>query len=105
EALGVAALAEALPEGLDTLGGAGGLGCSGGEIQRVALARCWMSEAALWLMDEPTARLDRDAETAVLEALGRVAGRHTVIIATHAPAVIAAADTVARLEPARKVAA
>lgn len=83
----VAAFADALPEGLDTLLGDGGLGLSGGQVQRIALARIYLRDAGLILLDEPTAHLDAALEAAVLDDLQRFARGRTLIIATHSEAV------------------
>lgn len=82
-----------LPEGLDTLIGERGVGLSGGQAQRLALARVYLSDAPLVLLDEPTASLDQETEQFVLTALLALAqeGR-TLVIATHHPAVIAVAQ-------------
>ena len=81
-----------LPEGLDTLIGERGVGLSGGQAQRLALARVYLSNAPLVLLDEPTASLDQETEQFVMAALLELAqeGR-TLVIATHHPAVIAVA--------------
>ncbi|BBI62270.1 hypothetical protein HSBAA_35760 [Vreelandella sulfidaeris] len=64
-----------------------------GQAQRLALARVYLSNAPLVLLDEPTASLDQDTEQFVMSALLKLAqeGR-TLVIATHHPAVIAAAQ-------------
>lgn len=82
-----------LPEGLDTLIGERGVGLSGGQAQRLALARVYLSNAPLVLLDEPTASLDQETEQFVIAALLELAqeGR-TLVIATHHPAVIAVAQ-------------
>ncbi|MCP1328622.1 thiol reductant ABC exporter subunit CydD, partial [Halomonas sp. 707D4] len=83
---GLGELLEALPQGLETPLGERGVGLSGGQAQRLALARIYLSEAPLVLLDEPTANLDAGTEAVVVEALGRWAraGR-TLVIATHHP--------------------
>ncbi|MBF58333.1 thiol reductant ABC exporter subunit CydD [Halomonas sp. FeN2] len=82
-----------LPEGMDTLIGERGVGLSGGQAQRLALARVYLSNAPLVLLDEPTASLDQETEQFVMAALLKLAqeGR-TLVIATHHPAVIAVAQ-------------
>jgi ATP-binding cassette subfamily C protein CydD len=82
-----------LPAGLATVVGDHGLGLSAGEARRVALARALLRDAALWILDEPTAHLDAAAEDAILAAILRAAAGRTVLIATHSAAVIDRADT------------
>jgi ATP-binding cassette subfamily C protein CydD len=81
-----------LPNGLDTPIGERGTGLSGGQAQRLALARVFLSAAPLVLLDEPTASLDEHSEQAIIAALATLqrAGR-TLVIATHQPALIALA--------------
>lgn len=82
-----------LPEGLDTLIGERGVGLSGGQAQRLALARVYLSNAPLVLLDEPTASLDQETEQFVMAALLELAQEGcTLVIATHHPAVIAVAQ-------------
>lgn len=75
-----------LPAGLDTVVGEGGHGLSGGQAQRVAIARAFLKNAALLLLDEPTAHLDPATEQEVLESLRRLAIGRTVILASHSTA-------------------
>ncbi len=82
----VAAFADALPDGLDTLVGEGGYGLSGGQAQRVAIARAFLKDAPLLLLDEPTAHLDPATEGDVLDSLRRLAVGRTVVMASHAAA-------------------
>jgi ATP-binding cassette subfamily C protein CydD len=76
-----------LPEGLDTQIGTRGHGLSGGERQRVALARIFLRDPGLILLDEPTASLDPDTEARVMEAILKFARGRTLLIATHSEAV------------------
>lgn len=102
EHAGVTAFADALPGGLDTVLGEGGQGLSGGQGQRVAVARAFLSPAPLLLLDEPTAGLDAIAERRVLEALNRLAGGgRTMLIASHHSAVHAMADRVIAISERR----
>ncbi|APX93024.1 thiol reductant ABC exporter subunit CydD [Halomonas sp. 1513] len=102
EQAGLGELLAALPEGIDTRLGERGAGLSGGQAQRLALARVFLSPASLVLLDEPTASLDDDTEAAVILALQtlRREGR-TLVLATHHPALMAMADRVVRLVDGR----
>ncbi len=87
----------ALPNGINTQIGEAGFGLSGGQVQRIAIARAFLKNAPLLLLDEPTAHLDPAAEREVLESLKRLAIGRTVILASHAAqAVEFAHDTGAR---------
>jgi len=79
--------ADRLPEGLDTQIGTRGHGLSGGERQRVALARIFLRDPGLILLDEPTASLDAETEARVMEAILTFAKGRTLLIATHSNAV------------------
>ncbi|ASL40175.1 MULTISPECIES: thiol reductant ABC exporter subunit CydD [Acetobacter] len=76
-----------LPEGLETRIGEGGFGLSGGQAQRIAIARAYLKNAPVLLLDEPTAHLDPATEKSVFESLQRLAVGRTVILATHSAAV------------------
>ena len=101
---GLGALIDTLPDGLDTSLGERGLGLSGGQAQRLALARVFLSQAPLVLLDEPTASLDVDTEAQIIGSLRRLidAGR-TLIVATHHPALIDMADRVLTLSEGRLI--
>jgi ATP-binding cassette subfamily C protein CydD len=98
ETAGVMDFAASLPDGLHTQVGDQGYGLSGGQAQRLALARAWAVDMKIVLLDEPTAHLDGEAEARFLAALKRISEGRTVIIATHSPAVRDAADQVIMLE-------
>jgi len=72
-----------LSRGLDTPLGEGGLGLSGGQARRLALARLLLRRADFWLLDEPTEALDAATAADVLARLARHAGGRTVLLATH----------------------
>lgn len=93
--------ASQLPDGLDTLVGERGLGLSGGQAQRIALARAFVKNAPLLLLDEPTANLDADNEALILDAVDRLARGRTVIMATHSRTAMARADRVIFLDEGR----
>lgn len=83
EAARVWAFARRLPDGLDTRVGERGWGLSRGQAQRIALARAFLKDAPLLLLDEPTAGLDAENERLVHAALLRLTAHRTVLIATH----------------------
>ncbi|MBV1914274.1 MAG: thiol reductant ABC exporter subunit CydD [Pseudomonadales bacterium] len=74
---------QALPAGYYTSVGEGGHGLSGGQIQRLALARAFYKRAALLLLDEPTAHLDSVSEASIQKAIQWYAKDHLVIVAAH----------------------
>lgn len=92
-----AAFVDALPEGVETVLGVGGATLSAGQRQRLALARAFLRDAPLVLLDEATAHLDPDSERAVAATVRRLAGRRTVIAVAHRPALLADADRVINL--------
>jgi len=87
----------ALPDGYDTMLGDDGAGLSAGQRQRIALARAFLRDAPIVLLDEPTANLDADSAEEVMAAIRRLAHGRTVIIAAHRPELIALADRVVDL--------
>lgn len=90
-----------LPAGLDTAVGEQGAGFSGGQIQRLALARAFLKDAPVLLLDEPTANLDRDSEQLVLGSLQTLCKGRLVLMLTHRRASMLRADEVWRLEDGR----
>jgi thiol reductant ABC exporter CydD subunit len=86
-----------LPDGLRTRLGEDGARLSGGERLRVALARAFVKDAPLVVLDEPTSQLDERSEAAVLAALADLAEGRTVLTITHRSAPLALHDRVVRL--------
>jgi len=91
---------DALPDGFATRLGDAGAGLSAGQRQRIALARAFLRDAPVLLLDEPTSNLDGDSEDEVLAAVGRLATGRTVLLVAHRPSLLALADRVVDLLPA-----
>jgi ATP-binding cassette subfamily B protein len=87
-----------LPEGYDTMVGERGLKLSGGEKQRVGIARTLLKDPPILLLDEATSALDTDTETEIKEALARAGEGRTVITIAHRLSTIAEADRIVVLE-------
>ncbi|MFE9650356.1 thiol reductant ABC exporter subunit CydD [Streptomyces sp. NPDC006365] len=83
---------DSLPDAERTPLGEGGSGLSAGQRQRIALARAFLADRPLVLLDEPTANLDGECEAAVVEAVRRLAVGRTMLLTAHRPALLALAD-------------
>lgn len=100
---GALAFIDALPRGFDTMLGEGGAGLSGGQVQRLALARAFLKDAPLLILDEATANLDLETEAELVATIGKlVVGRTSVVIA-HRLATIEQADQLLVLDQGRVV--
>jgi ATP-binding cassette, subfamily C, bacterial CydD len=100
-----------LPSGYDTLVGDGGRPLSPGERRRIGLARAFLGDAALVVLDEPTADLDPASVELVSRAVRRLSAGRTVLLIAHRAELVAHADRIVRLEdgaaltvPARRAA-
>ena len=89
---------ELLPEKYDTCIGENGSELSGGERQRISIARAFLKDAPVILLDEATASLDAENETAIQEALSRLISNKTVMIIAHRMRTIANADHIVVLK-------
>ncbi|MFE6747524.1 ABC transporter ATP-binding protein [Kitasatospora purpeofusca] len=95
----------AMPDGYDTELGEGGTALSGGQVQRLAIARALLGEPAVLLLDDATSALDTTTERLVLDRLRSWAGAdRTVLFTTHRSAVLDTADRVVTLESPRDAA-
>ncbi|MEH0420104.1 thiol reductant ABC exporter subunit CydD [Streptomyces sp. B21-083] len=91
---------DALPEGVHAVLGEEGAGLSAGQRQRLALARAFLADRPVLLLDEPTAALDGESEAEVVAAVRRLAVGRTVLLVVHRPALLGVADRVVRLAEA-----
>ncbi len=91
-----------LPEGWDTRVGPGGVRLSGGERQRVSIARAFLKDAPILLLDEITSALDSENETAITEVLRTLSAGRTVLVVAHRLPTIRGADRVVMLKPGEK---
>jgi ATP-binding cassette subfamily C protein CydD len=93
----VSAFSDLMPDGLATRIGDGGLGLSGGEAHRVALARLYLRDPAILLLDEPTAHLDAATERLVIDGLLGFASERTLVVTTHSHALADRMDRTLRI--------
>jgi len=91
------AFIEALPDGYASRVGERGMRLSGGERQRITLARAFLKNAPILVLDEPTSSLDPGTESGVLEALERLMRGRTTLVIAHRPSTLEACDQVLTL--------
>ncbi|MEV4276705.1 ABC transporter ATP-binding protein [Actinoplanes xinjiangensis] len=99
----IAALVRALPDGLDTVVGERGYRFSGGEKQRLAIARLLLKQPSIVILDEATAHLDSESEAAVQRALATALRGRTALVIAHRLSTIREADQILVLEKGRIV--
>ncbi|MCX5367391.1 thiol reductant ABC exporter subunit CydD [Streptomyces sp. NBC_00124] len=92
---------QALPRGYDTPLGEHGAGLSAGQRQRIAIARAFLKDAPVLLLDEPTAHLDPDSEAAVTHATVRLMRGRTAIVVAHRTSLLPYADRIVTLTAGR----
>lgn len=85
-------------KGLDTLLGAGGASPSGGEMQRIAIARAILRKPKILLLDEPSSALDSESESALAEVLGELKRTMTVVVVSHRQKTVSNADRFINME-------
>ena len=104
EALGFVAMegfVRDLPDGLDSVLGEDGLNLSGGQRQRLSLARAFLLDRPILLLDEPLSHVDAESEAVVAQALGHMRAGRTCLAITHRLSLFDHADAVYRLEEGR----
>ena len=90
-----------LPDGLATVVGENGARFSGGQARRLAIARAFLKDAPILLLDEPTEGLDAASEEAVLDGLARLMRGRTTLLITHRPQALAGMDEIVTLDRGR----
>ena len=100
---GAAAFVHDLPDGFETVVGDGGRALSAGQLQRLALARAFLRDASLVILDEPTANLDRGSAVLVEEAIDRLREGRTLLLVAHSPELAQRADRIVTLSAGRVV--
>lgn len=98
EAAGIADFVRELPEGFDTNVEDAGARLSGGQCQRITIARAFLRGAPLLLLDEATSALDSESERLVQQALNRLMMNHTVLVVAHRLSTVRRADRIAVLD-------
>lgn len=92
-----------LPRGLDSWIGEAGSGLSGGQARRLCLARMFLQDAPIWVLDEPTEGLDKLTERKVMQALFQAARNHTLLVITHRTSDLEQFDDIILMERGRIV--
>jgi ATP-binding cassette subfamily B protein len=90
-----------LPQGYETLVGERGLRLSGGERQRISLARAFLKDGAILILDEPTSSVDVKTEAAIVEAMERLMRGRTTFIITHRSSALKNCNLILRIEHGR----
>ena len=86
------------PDGYDTVLGAGGMRLSGGQMQRIALARAFLRNPDILILDEATSQIDSESEKLIHAALSKFLVDRTGIMITHRPSSLAMADRIIVIE-------
>ena len=91
----------ATAEGYQTMVGERGVRLSGGQKQRISIARAFLADPAILLLDEPTSSVEPDSEQAIIAALDRLMAGRTTVVTTHRPSLVRQADRVYVVEQGR----
>ena len=105
EAAALLATVRSFPNGFDTVVGERGVMLSGGQKQRVTLARCLLADAPVLVLDDPISQVDFETGAAVTRTIRALAGRRTLVIASHRLSALAFADRIVVLDEGRVTAA
>ncbi|MFI5381312.1 MAG: ABC transporter ATP-binding protein [Tepidisphaerales bacterium] len=101
KAANIHAFISRLPSGYDTKVGERGIRLSGGQKQRISIARAFLANPEILLLDEPTSSVEPDAEVAIIAALDRLMAGRTTVLTSHRPSLISQADMVYVIENGR----
>src|SRR2546425_346416 len=91
------------PQGYQTQVGERGVQLSGGQRQRIAIARAFLKDSPVLILDEPTSAVDQEAEAAIVDAIRRLMRGRTVILITHRPRLLERCTALVVLENGRLV--
>jgi len=94
---------ESIPEGVQTIVGERGLKVSGGEKQRIAIARVLLKNPSILLFDEATSALDSESERSILKALAQISANKTTIVIAHRLSTIVDADRILVIDDGKLV--
>jgi ABC-type multidrug transport system fused ATPase/permease subunit len=98
ESSGLSLYINDLPEGLDTIVGERGVNISGGQRQRLGIARALYRNPSILIFDEATSSLDIETETLVMETINDLLGKKTIIMVTHKPSLLSSCDAVYQIK-------
>ena len=98
ESSGLSLYINDLPEGLDTIVGERGVNISGGQRQRLGIARALYRNPSILIFDEATSSLDSETETLVMETINDLLGKKTIIMVTHKPSLLSSCDAVYQIK-------
>jgi energy-coupling factor transporter ATP-binding protein EcfA2 len=92
-----------LPRGYDTQAGERGIQLSGGQRQRIAIARAFLADSPVLILDEPTSAVDAEAEAAIVDAILRLMRGRTVVLITHRSSLLNSCTSLVTLDNGRVV--